>query len=488
MRKTIIILTVLMAGCLQPAVAQNGMEVVRGDSAHHDRVAVAGVGFERNGDYIEVDFDIDMSRLDIKSTGAVLLTPRMVKGDKVVELPSVGVYGRRRYYHYVRNGESMLTGKDETVFKTAERPDSFAYHTMVPYDGWMSGASFELDCSEYGCCNSILDEWTLGLGNYVEFKPTMLYVSPVAQGVKTDSIVGTAYVTFEVDQTVLKPKIMNNEREIGKINASIDTVRSDKDITILNVDLKGFASPESPYAHNTMLAKGRVQALKIHLQWLNHFEDGVIRTSYEPENWEGLRRYVEQSNLDHRSEILAMIDRPMDPDAKEAAIKRAYPAEYKFLLDNCYPWLRRTDYCIRYVVRNFTDIYDIERIMHTQPQKLSLNELYLLANSYGKGSEKFCDVFDVAVKMFPHDSIANINAANAAMQRGDYQSSLRYLDRAGDSPKAVYARGVHAFLTKDYERALTLLKEARKGGVAEADDVMAETEKRLKKTAVTAGE
>ena len=140
------------------------------------------------------------------------------------------------------------------------------------------------------------------------------------------------------------------------------------------------------------------------------------------------------------------------------------------------------------MVRNFTDIYDIERIMHTQPQKLSLNELYLLANSYGKGSEKFCDVFDVAVKMFPHDSIANINAANAAMQRGDYQSSQRYLDRAGDSPKAVYARGVHAFLTKDYERALTLLKEARKGGVAEADDVMAETEKRLKKTAVTAGE
>ena len=116
-------------------------------------------------------------------------------------------------------------------------------------------------------------------------------------------------------------------------------------------------------------------------------------------------------------------------------------------MDNCYPSLRRTDYCIRYVVRNFTDIYDIERIMRTQPQKLSLI------------------------------------AANSAMQRGDYVSSQRYLDKAGNSPEAAYARGVHAYLTKDYERARALLEEARKGGIAEAETVIAETEKRMKKLA-----
>ena len=471
MGKTIIALTILIAGWMQPLRAQ------------HKEVGVADAAFERNGSNIEVDFDIDLSRLDLKSTGAVLLTPRMVNGNDSVDLPSVGIYGRRRYYHYVRNGESMLTGKDETVLRTADCPDTFAYSAAVPYGEWMSGARLKLACYEYGCCNSILDEWMLGLGGYVEYVPKMLYVTPVAQGVKTDSITGTAYEIFEVDKTVLKPEIMDNRTEIGKINASIDTVRSDKDITILNVDLKGFASPESPYSHNADLAKGRVQALKTHLQRLHHFDEGVVRTGYEPENWEGLRRFVERSNLEHRSEILAMIDSGMEPDAKEAAIKRAYPDEYKFLLDNCYPSLRRTDYCIRYVVRNFTDIYDIERIMRTQPQKLSLNELYLLANSHEPGSDEFCDVFDVAVKMYPHDAVANLNAANAAMQRGDYVSSQRYLDKAGNSPEAAYARGVHAYLTKDYERARALLEEARKGGIAEAETVIAETEKRMKKLA-----
>lgn len=482
MKKTIIILSVLIAGGLQTLMAQT-MKAQNQKPQNEDRVAVADVGIDRNGSNIEVDLDINLSHLDVKSTRAVLLTPRMVKGKEAVELPSVGVYGRRRYYSYMRNGGYMLTGKDETVLKAGSRPDSLAYHAVVPYEDWMSGASFELACSEYGCCSSILDEWTLRVlsTGYVEYFPEMLYVSPKAQGVKTDSITGTAYVIFEVNKTVLKPEIMNNQIEIGKINASIDTVRNDKDITILNVDLKGFASPESPYSHNTMLAKGRVEALKTHLQRLYRFDEGVIRAEYEPENWEGLKRFVEQSNMEHRNEILAMIDSHMEPDAKEVAIKRAYPDEYRFLLNNCYPSLRRTDYCIRYIVRNFTDIYDIERIMQTQPHKLSLNELYLLAGSYEQGSDKFCEVFDVAVKMYPDDAAANLNAANAAMQRGDYVSSARYLDKAGDSPEAAYARGVYAFLTKDYERAKTLLEEAQKGGRAEADVVIAETEKRMKK-------
>lgn len=37
--------------------------------------------------------------------------------------------------------------------------------------------------------------------------------------------------------------------------------------------------------------------------------------------------------------------------------------------------------------------------------------------------------------------------------------------------------------TKDYERARALLEEARKGGIAEAETVIAETEKRMKKLA-----
>ena len=64
-------------------------------------------------------------------------------------------------------------------------------------------------------------------------------------------------------------------------------------------------------------------------------------------------------------------------------------------------------------------------------------------------------MFDVAVRMFPSDAIANLNAANAAMGIGNYQAAERYLSKAGDSEQAEYARGVLNALKKNYTAART---------------------------------
>ena len=70
---------------------------------------------------------------------------------------------------------------------------------------------------------------------------------------------------------------------------------------------------------------------------------------------------MEQSNLEHRTEIIALIDGNLEPDAKEWKIKRAYPVEYRFLLQNCYPALRHTDYRIAYTIRSYSDVEEIKR-------------------------------------------------------------------------------------------------------------------------------
>lgn len=135
---------------------------------------------------------------------------------------------------------------------------------------------------------------------------------------KSRSLSGTAFIDFPVNQTVIYPDYRRNTAELGKIQATIDSVRNDKDVTITSVWLKGYASPESPYKHNTQLAIGRTTALKKHIGLLYNFADNIIQTDYEPEDWAGLRRHVEQSKIDHRTEILALIDSDMEPDAKEA--------------------------------------------------------------------------------------------------------------------------------------------------------------------------
>jgi len=463
--KRFIIITALTAGLASVSQALGAV----------DGVSFDGVKMEHSGQYMSVGMTLDLSGLKVDGNRAVLLTPRLVNGMDSLELPSVGIYGRRRYYYYIRKGESMLSGKDEMSYKAADKPDSIAYSEVLAYQEWMNGAELTLHRSDYGCCNTLLAEQTFTLGDYAEvaeFFPTLVYARPAAEKVKSRSLEGSAFIDFPVNRTVIDPGYRRNAVELGKIRGTIDSVRNDRDVTITQVWLKGYASPESPYAHNRELAIGRTEALKKYIRQLYSFNDSVIATDYEPEDWAGLRRYVEQSNIDHRQEILAIIDSDREPDAKEWKIKSAYPEEYRFLLQNCYPSLRHTDYRIAYTIRSYNDVDEIERIMHTRPQNLSLNEFNLVAQEYEPGSDEFTEVYETAVRMYPADESANLNAANAAMRRGDNVQAERYLAKAGDSPEAVYARGALAIRTGDYDTARRYLEQARRMGVKQAETTL----------------
>lgn len=438
-----------------------------------DGVSATNVSTERNGKFIAVSMDIDLSQLDVKSKRAVLITPRLVNGNDSTDLKAIGVYGRNRYYYYVRNGESMLTGKEEMSYRENKKPNTIEYKALTPYKDWMDGATLTLTRQEYGCCNTILGEQFASIGNYKEeFFPTLVYVTPDAVSMKTRSLEGSAYIDFPVNKTVIYPEYRRNAVELAKIKQTIDSVRNDKDISITSVWLKGYASPESPYEHNAQLAKGRTAALQSYIQQLYHFDKGVIATEYEPEDWAGLRRYVETSALTHRAEILSIIDSDRDADSKEWTIKSKYPEEYRHLLDYCYPALRHTDYRVNYTIRSYSNVEEIKQVMNTAPQKLSLNEFYLVAQQYEPGTEEFSEVFETAVRMYPADETANLNAANAAMRRDDLTAAKRYLAKAGNSPEAVYARGAYAVRSKDYSTALQLMKQAESMGVKEAAKVI----------------
>lgn len=470
--KRIALFAIIAALACGETQAQERATVVDGVSADSLRMT-------RNGRYMTVDMALSLENLKVSSNRAVLLTPRLVNGNDSVSLPAVGVYGRRRYYTYVRNGESMLSGKGEQSYKASDRPDRIAYSANIDYMEWMDGSRLILDRQEYGCCNKMLAEEAGMLGEFTEtraFFPELVYMRPKAELIKSRSLEGSAYIDFPVDRTEIYPDYRRNTAELGKIHATIDSVKNDSDITITQVWLKGYASPESPYSHNRDLAIGRTASLKKHIQQLYRFGDGIIVTDYEPEDWAGLRRYVERSNISHRAEILSIIDGSAEPDTKEWKIKTAYPEEYRFLLQNCYPALRHTDYRIAYNIRDYNDVDEIKRVLKTQPQKLSLNEFYLVAQEYEPGTEEFTEVYETAVRMYPTDETANLNAANAALRRGDNVAAARYLEKSGDSAEALYARGALGIREGDIEGAKVWLQKAVAKGLKQA----AETLKQLK--------
>ena len=475
MERMIFTLAILLGiGNMSVAVAQNTENIIPG-------ISIGNFNMNRSGKYFTVEMNVDLTALDVDANRAVLLTPRLVNGADSLDLPSIGIYGRRRYYYYVRNGISTISGGAEKSFQASKKPEQLEYNNLILYEEWMNGATLTVHRSDWGCCQTILAQYEGELGRHHEaFFPELVFVQPKAEVMKSRSLSGSAYIDFPVNQTVIYPDYRRNTVDLGKIQATIDSVRNDKDVTITSVWLKGYASPESPYKHNTELAIGRTAALKKHIGQLYHFADDIIQTDYEPEDWGGLRRYVEQSNIDHRAEILALIDSDMEPDAKEAKIKRTYPEEYRFMLQNFYPALRHTDYRIDYNIRTFSEADEIKHIMAEQPQKLSLNEFYLVAGKYEPGTDEFTDVFQTAVRMFPNDETANLNAANAAIRRDEFGAARRYLDKAGDSAEAVYARGALAVREGDYDTARRYLDKAKEMGLEQADRTLDELNKRRK--------
>ncbi len=301
------------------------------------------------------------------------------------------------------------------------------------------------------------------------FEPEYVYITPVAEAVKIREIHGSAYIDFPVSKTQIFPDYRRNPEELAKIRATIDVVKNDPDTRIVELNIKGYASPEGPYELNEQLAKGRTETLARYVQNLYTLPSDLMKTSWDAEDWAGLIKYVRGSSIENKDAILAVItNETLAPDAREWKLKSTYPDQYRFLLSQVYPSLRHSDYSVRYTVRTYTEVSEIIEVMHTAPQKLSLSELFLVAQSLQPGTPEYNEVFDIAVLMFPTDETANLNAAVNALRHGDLDKAEAYLLKAGKSPQADYIRGIIAAKRDDYRTASTLLDAAAGSGLPQA--------------------
>ena len=286
----------------------------------------------------------------------------------------------------------------------------------------------------------------------------LAYIEPQAEKEKSRHLSGKAYLSFLVNKTDIRRDYRNNAAELSKVEETINVVRKDPNTTITHIDIHGYASPEGSYQSNARLAEGRAQAFKDYVQQLIDLPAGIFSVASTPEDWDGLIAALDNP------ELLAIAQSDADPDVKERQMKQRYPTQWKQLLADVFPALRHSDYYVSYTIRPFT-VEEARDIIRTKPQQLSLNEMFLVANTYAPGSKDYDEVFETAVRMYPDDETANLNAAVIALRKDDLTTAARYLTKAGNSAEAQNARGVLAAKQGHYadaEKAFSLsaIKEA----------------------------
>lgn len=446
------------------------------------QVRVENKQFRKVGDKVKVAMDIRLDDLKLKSNRGLMLVPMMVNGEDTLRMQAVEVLGRKRYIYWQRNGATMTENPLVVERRHNGEQQTVTYKTEVGYEEWMTNSSLVLAEDNCGCTQSLLGNALTSDGGEALLGPwkcAYAYVEPDPEPVKERHESGVARLNFHLDKYDIVPSLGNNRAELDSIRRTIDKVRDDADVTITSIELHGYASPDGNYYHNADLARNRIRALYLYLRDMYNLPDGLYRNNTTPEDWEGAIAQARKSDLIKKDEVLRIMESEMHPDQKEAQLRLKTPADYRFLVDNVFPGLRRTEYTVNYDVRNF-NLEEARKLINTRPQKLSLKEMYVVANSYERGSEEYKHAYDVAVAMFPNDETANVNAANVALDGGDLGRAERYLKRAGNTPQAENARGALEVLRGNFDKARPHFQKAADAGLQEAVENLRELKRRLR--------
>ena len=464
MRKRLLYSLLSLLACLPLAAGDGGGECRLPGGAEAQRIEL-----RRLRDSVIVSLQLDLSAMEVGRNQSVVIAPMLYSRHDRRWLPAVEVMGRRRYLYWQRNPETLYADPlYEVVRRQSGESQTVAYRVSLPYAPWMDDARLRLSEDRCGCGQLAGSESAPELAADLALHPALAYVQPAVEPVKARALTGEAYLDFPVNQTVIRSDYRRNAAELAKIRATIDTIQADPDYTVRAIALRGYASPEGRLEWNIRLSEGRTEALRRFLIEQYAVEPSLLHTEAAAENWEGLRAYVEASGLPDKDALLAIIDSGLEPDPKELRLRTGHPESYQRLLAECYPALRCTHYRIDYVVRGFS-VDEARQMMARRPQNLSLQEMFLVAQTCRPGSEEFNRVFDVAVRLYPADPVANLNAANALLQSGQPQAALPFLEKAGTSPQADNARGVAHLLLGRYDQAEACLDRAASAGLQEAE-------------------
>lgn len=444
-------------------------------------------GFSMDNGRLHVDMEIVLDSLHLRGNEQVYITPVLEDGNgNASVLPSVVANGRNMHLAWERGTIRRDAGAGYTIYTELRRlngkAQSVGYEAAVPVEPWMisDAAHMVLVTDSCGCGHRYGsrtgDIEPLGLNPWRCMQT--VYVTPAVAESPVSVHEGRARVQFEVDRTELhaEPYVCRNGQRIdnrGQLKVVTDSVEyalSDPNVEIVTMNICGYASPESPYLHNEQLSTGRSRALSEYIARRYDLPQSVCTYSSVPENWQEFRDIVLRSdeiNEDQRTALLGLIDRPAygpsDYDAKERELKtsKQFASLYRSLiLPKWFPQLRCTEFSITTRLKPLSDA-ELAKVIKNNPGLMSLNQMMRVARLYPEGSAGFNEAIDTALKYYPDDETANLNAAVAAAASDDFGRAAELLGRAGDSPEARTLRGVIAARDGDFAAARRYFESAQ---------------------------
>ena len=272
-----------------------------------------------------------------------------------------------------------------------------------------------------------------------------------------------AQIKFLVNQANLR----KSELKSNSISEFVEMLRKinreSEKLSLKNIEVLGYASPEGSYTFNDRLANKRqdVAADYVNDQLNKNKMVGDVDTRYTAEDWDGFQKLVQASNIQDKDVILRVLSMYKDPEERERQI-RNMSAGYRELADGILPELRRSRLIINYDVIGRTDA-QIQQQYQADPTQLNAEELLYAATLTNDVKQQEA-IYRTAAAQNPADYRALNNLAVLAFNKGDNSAARDFLGRAfnvmTNAPEANANLGLIALQNGDVATAENYIAKA----------------------------
>lgn len=272
-----------------------------------------------------------------------------------------------------------------------------------------------------------------------------------------------AQIKFLINQANLRKSEMKNS-SVKDFVSMLKKINRDKEsLSIKNVEVSAYASPDGGVAFNDKLASKRQDVSENYVN--KTLKETKVKTdvaaSYTAQDWDGFQKLVAASNLQDKDVVLRVLSMYQDPQEREQQI-RNISAGYRELADGILPELRRSRLIINYETIGRSD-EQIKAQYAEDPSKLSADEL-LYAAALENDAAKKEEIYKTAAKEYPNDGRAFNNIAVMEAAKGNAGEAQTYLNLAlakgGQTAEANANKGLIALQNGDTEEAKNLIAKA----------------------------
>jgi len=222
------------------------------------------------------------------------------------------------------------------------------------------------------------------------------------------------------------------DEDMIKFEVFLSSIKHNPKVVLKKMKISSYASPEGSVEKNTTLAIERGESANKYLGHVNtklnsKITQEMIEKAPKGEDWEGLKELIGKSNHEDKNIILRVAEMNSDPQQREDEI-RALASTYKFIDEDIFPKLRRSQLILSYVVNGLTD--DELKQQSLNPRKLNVEELLFTGNNLTQNMEAREKLYKEAIKKADDDWRGYNNAGAALYAQGKISEAKTMFEKA----------------------------------------------------------